>query len=235
MQKRCDTIVSGDIRILQDEGSFCYSTDTLLLLEFINDIYDFSKPTKVLELGSGTGGLCLVIARSNPEAKVSGVELQERLVGLSNESAAMNDLSNVSFVRGDLRNIREMFHPESFNLVVANPPYFKLGTGKVNVISAKAQAKHEIKSTLSDFMNSAHYLLKKTGTLCMIHHYSRIYDVFENASKLKMKLHAFAPVYQSAAGGAEGDATHGLFAFSKSGRAEPRTMAPRYIRACPAN
>lgn len=231
MHKRCDTIASADIRILQGDGSFCYSTDTLLLLDFINEIYDFSKTTKVMELGSGTGGLCLVIAKNNPGAKVSGVEIQSSLVALSNESAEMNGLSNVCFIEADIRKTGEKFRPESFNLVVANPPYFKLGTGKVNVISAKAQAKHEIKSTLSDFMESARYVLKKTGIFCMIHHYSRIGDVFGLSAKLGFRLAAFRPVYQKAGEGAPAaDASHALYAFTRSGRAEPRIMPPRYIR-----
>ena len=229
MQKRHDTIIDPEIKILQSEEAFCYSTDTLLLFDFINSNYDFEKQTKALELGSGTGGLCIALAKRYPAMKIAGIDIQPKLVELSKESAALNSLENVEFKNIDLRSALENFYPETFNLVMTNPPYFKLGTGRVNSNLKKAQAKHEIKCTLYDIFRAASYLLKKTGMFFLIHHYSRIFDVFDLASQFKLKLSCFRPVYLSRSKPSE-DATHGLFAFSRSNKKEPRILAPCYIR-----
>ena len=228
MQKRHDTIIDSQLKILQSEDAFCYSTDTLLLLDFINANYSVPNVFKMAELGSGTGGLCIVAARQNPNARVTGIEIQPQLNSLARESAQLNSLENIEFKDADLREIKKHFYPESFNLVAANPPYFRLGTGRVNSNSKKAQAKHEIKCTLADVFAAASHLIKKTGAFFLIHHYSRIFDVFSLAAQHKFKLICFQPVYidKSADGG---NASHCLFAFCKSYKKEPAVLAPKYI------
>jgi tRNA1Val (adenine37-N6)-methyltransferase len=229
MQKRHDTIIAGGIKILQSEEAFCYSTDTLLLLDFINANYRFPPVLKMAELGSGTGGLCIAAAYQNPGARVTGIELQPKLNELARESAHLNSLENIEFKDADLREIKRHFYPETFNLAAANPPYFKLGTGRVNRNSNKAQAKHEIKCTLDDVFAAAAYLLKKTGEFFLIHHYSRIFDVFSTAARYKFKLICFQPVYIERSAPGE-NASHCLFAFGRAYKKEPAVLAPRYIR-----
>ncbi|HOT75505.1 MAG TPA: methyltransferase domain-containing protein [Candidatus Wallbacteria bacterium] len=228
MQKRHDTIIDPELKILQSDDAFCYSTDTILLLEFIKANYSFPDIFKMAELGSGTGGLCIVAARQNPSARVTGIELQRPLNELARESARINGLENVEFKDADLREIKKHFYPETFNLVAANPPYFKLGTGRVNNNSKKAQAKHEIKCTLADVFAAASHLLKKTGAFFLIHHYSRIFDVFSLASQNKFKLICFQPVYVDESE-KDVNASHCLFAFCKSYKKEPAVLAPKYI------
>lgn len=229
MQKRHDTIISGGVKILQSREAFCYSTDTLLLLDFINANYNFPPVLKMAELGSGTGGLCIAAAYQNPEARVTGIELQPKLNELARESARLNTLENIEFIDADLREIKSRLYPETFNLIAANPPYFKLGTGHVNRNSNKAQAKHEIKCTLGDVFSAAAYLLKKTGEFFLIHHYSRIFDVFAAAARYNFKLICFQPVYIDRSAIGE-NASHCLFAFGASYKKEPAVLAPRYIR-----
>ena len=228
MQKRHDTIIDPDLKILQSEDAFCYSTDTLLLLDFIERTHEFPEPAKIVELGSGTGGLCIVLAKRHPGARISGIELQGDLVELAKQSAKINELGNIEFKNADIRNIKMEFYPETFNSVIMNPPYFKLGTGRINKNTKKAQAKHEIKCTLFDIFNSASHLLKKTGVFFMIHHYSRIFDVFSLASQFKFALVSFQPVYISKSD-IEANASHCLFSFCKSYRKEPAILAPKYI------
>ncbi len=233
MQKRRDTIAGPEIKILQSDDSFCYSTDTLLLLNFIEENYDFKQKFKMVELGSGTGGLCIVAASRNSDASITGVEIQSELNALARESAKINSLSNTEFKNADLREIEKYFYPESFNMAAANPPYFKLGTGRVNRNSRKAQAKHEIKCTLDDIFNAASYLLKKTGVFFLIHHYCRVFDTFSSAAAHKFKLICFQPVYPRALSRDE-NASHCLFAFGKNYKKEPVILAPRYIESAPA-
>ncbi|MEZ7890903.1 MAG: methyltransferase domain-containing protein [Candidatus Wallbacteria bacterium] len=228
MQKRQDTIIDPDIKIIQTEDSFCYSTDTLLLYEFISEVFDFSKPAKVLELGAGTGGLCIVLAKKYPDSKVFGIEIQPHLIELANESASLNRIDNVNFMCGDIRKVKGNYYPEYYNLIVTNPPYFKLGTGRINKNSKKAQAKHEIKCTLSDIFEAASFSIKKTGTFCLIQHYSRFYDVINEAAKNGFELICMRPVYLTQ--NQPANATHCLFAFGKNHKKEPQIMPPKYIR-----
>ncbi len=83
----------------------------------------------------------------------------------------------VSIEQADIKNIRSLLPAESFDAAVANPPFYPLGTGRINPGSQEAGARHELLATLSDFVCAASYMLKNGGRLCAIFSASRSTDL----------------------------------------------------------
>ena len=90
----------------------------------------------------------------------------------------MNELENKIFVReGDYRSIRELYQAESFDVVLANPPYRPVAHGQVNKMSGVARARHEFTATLKDVVTAARYALRFGGHFAMVHLPERLGEI----------------------------------------------------------
>lgn len=76
-----------------------------------------NTPTNIVDLGCGYGPIGLAMARRAPNAKVWGVDVNERAIGLANENAAANNVTNASFHLVD-----DLDPALRFDLIVSNPP-----------------------------------------------------------------------------------------------------------------
>ncbi|MEL7604176.1 MAG: methyltransferase, partial [Bacillota bacterium] len=121
-----DELWPGGPRFLQTEASFKLSTDSVLLTDFAQ----VARVERCLDLGSGAGVLCVLLAAKNPETVFTGVELQPDFAALSRRNLAENRLEDrAEIIDGDLREHRALLPAEGFDLVVSNPPYFAENAG----------------------------------------------------------------------------------------------------------
>jgi tRNA1Val (adenine37-N6)-methyltransferase len=119
----------------------------------------------------------LLLAKENPHCRLLGIEIQSELVGQARQSARINGLGNIHFLQADLRA-----HPwkdalERFDMVVANPPYRKVGTGRISPDPVRAAARHEIRGDVSDFARSSSSLLRDGGASTWVYHADRFDDL----------------------------------------------------------
>lgn len=160
---------------MQNEGSFKLSTDSVLLADFANT----AKMRRCLDLGSGAGVLCVLLAEKAPELDILGLELQPDFAALSRRNLAENGLeSRVSIETADLRRHRELFAAESFDLVVSNPPYFAESTGYSAPNAARSAAREEKACTLTDICAAARWALRWGGRLALVHRPERLSEIF---------------------------------------------------------
>jgi release factor glutamine methyltransferase len=98
--------------------------ETELLIELIAARHQ-EPPKTILDLGTGSGAICLALAKLYPESSVIGVDTSEEALALAGENAVKNQLEQrVSFLRSSWFSGVE---PSArFDLVVANPPYLSL-------------------------------------------------------------------------------------------------------------
>lgn len=79
----------------------------------------------ILDLCTGSGCLALALARGISSSHVYGVDISDVAVGYAKRNAVRNNISNVTFLKGDL------FEPfkerEIFDLIISNPPYIRSG------------------------------------------------------------------------------------------------------------
>ncbi|MBQ7494084.1 MAG: methyltransferase, partial [Selenomonadaceae bacterium] len=162
--ERLDDLMRSGRAIIQNQNEFCFSMDSVLIAHFPK----FKKNARVIDLGTGTGVIPLLIADDVKE--ICAVELNSRMADLARRNVELNSLSEkISVVEGDYRKHRELFKAESFDAAIANPPYTPITDGEANKISGIARARHEFTATLEDVVKAARYVLKFHGAFYMIH------------------------------------------------------------------
>lgn len=175
-----------DIQICQNKNGYRFSVDALLLFSFIN----LPRVKKIADLGAGSGIIGILLAKKYQDAKVVLIELQKSLAKLAEKNIILNNLSErVKVVRADIKNlspITPILHysntpslHSAFDLVVSNPPFRKVKTGRLSIGDEKAIARHEIKLSLKDMVTAASTLLKHHGRLCIIHLPERLTEIID--------------------------------------------------------
>ena len=161
-----DDLLGGQLKILQKKRGYRFSIDSLLLTHFVQ----MKRDDSVIDLGTGGGVILLILSHRFHCRKMVGVEIQNELVDMAGRSVKMNNLeSRIEIVSGDIGEVESLFTPQSFNVVIFNPPYRKLNSGRINTDLEKAVARHEVKGTLRDFLLSAKYIVKETGSVYLVY------------------------------------------------------------------
>jgi tRNA1(Val) A37 N6-methylase TrmN6 len=177
VDERLDTIPGTDLKLIQKIDGTAFAIDTLLLANFVRFTPDMQTAA---DLGSGSGILAFLVKYRHSGLAITGYELQEDLVELSQRNCHLNkQFDNLSFEKLDVRDIPAHILPETCDLVVSNPPYFAAGSGRLPVRPGRASARHELNGTLKDFIEAASYLLPYGGRFCFITPSSRFYEVLE--------------------------------------------------------
>lgn len=181
--ERLDDLMRSGRVIIQSANEFCFSMDAVLIAHFPK----FKKNARVIDLGTGTGVIPLLIADEVKE--ICAVELNPQAADLARRNVELNGLSEkISVVEGDYRKHRELFRAESFDLAIANPPYTPLRNGEANKISGIARARHEFTATLEDVVTAARYVLKFHGVFCMIHLAARLCEIVDALHRHQMEM-----------------------------------------------
>ena len=161
-----DTFFGGKIKLVQEKDGYRFSIDAILLAGFVW----LKKGERVIDLGTGVGIIPIILGkRSEGAEQIIGVEIQEKLTELAKRNALINGLEDLIHIyQGDIRTMINIFPPSSFDVVVTNPPYYRVSSGRINSHSQKAIARHEVTCTIDDVMQSARYLLKEGGRIFVI-------------------------------------------------------------------
>ncbi len=181
--ERLDDLMFRGRKIIQNTEEFCFSLDAVLLAHFPR----IHKKDRVLELGTGTGVIPLLIA--DLAAKVEAVEISPVMADLAQRNMELNQLADKVAVRqGDYRSIEELYRPESFDLVLANPPYRPVGEGQLSKLSGVARARHEVTATLKDVVRAARWALRFGGHFAMVHLPERLGEIIVALHEAQMEV-----------------------------------------------
>ncbi|HLV10182.1 MAG TPA: tRNA1(Val) (adenine(37)-N6)-methyltransferase, partial [Halanaerobiales bacterium] len=144
---------------------------------------------KVVEFGSGSGVIPLLLAFKKKPANITGLAIQEELVKLARRNIKLNNLEDeIEVISGDFSRASKYFEAGSIDLVVSNPPYMPPGSGKVTLAREKAIARHEIYAGLEDLIREAAIILKNGGRLSIVHRSVRLAEIIA-----LMKAHRLEP------------------------------------------
>ena len=185
--EQTDTLKNG-YKIIQDTDRFQFGIDAVLLADFAAK--EVHGGDSVIDLGTGTGIIPLLMAKKCDSASFTGLEVQKESADMAERRVGLNALeSRIRIVNGDLCQVDQQFSRHSFNIVTCNPPYMIDEHGKGNALDAKTIARHEVLCTLEDVVAAADYLLATHGKFFMIHRPFRLPEIFESltAHKLEMK------------------------------------------------
>ncbi len=164
------------LTLQQPRHGYRFSLDAFLLADFVPPTFYAHQP--ILDAGTGCGVIALLLARRFLQARLVGIELQTELVTFAQQNAVHNDLGHrVDMVCADVRTLPSLVLPGGFGIVVCNPPYRRVGQGRLNPNASKAMARHEVALTLSQLLVAARHALARRGLLVMIYHPSRLVEL----------------------------------------------------------
>ncbi len=193
--ERIDQLISQGIQIIQSPDVFSFSLDAVLLSNFPR----LPKKGIIVDLCAGNGAVGLFIS-SKTQAKIIGIELQEKLADMAARSIQLNHLEQkVSIRQMDLKDSTNVIDPDSVDLVVCNPPYFKESalTNK-NPNPHLAIARHEIHTTLEEVIETSAKLLKMNGRLALVHRPERFLEILQLMEKNRIAPKIIRFVYPKA-------------------------------------
>lgn len=217
-----DALFGGKIRIVQSRKGHRISLDSVLLAHFIS----VRAGERIMDLGSGNGVLPLILAFLYPSLSITGVELQEAMVGRATRGVRLNRVdSRVTMTCLDVCAVPACFAPESFDAVICNPPYRRSSSGRLSPDSEKRIARHETRATLEDFVRSAAHLLPLRGRLALIYSAVRCVDLLTALRSNRIEPKRLRMVHSFAAAGASMVLVEGV----KGGKPGIEILAPLVV------
>lgn len=182
--ERVDDLQRDGLRIIQNKEKFCFGIDAVLLSDFA----DAKKNEMVLDIGTGTGIIPILMTAKTQGKHFTGLEIQKESAEMAERSVILNHLEDkVSIVTGDINDAKHLFDRESFNVITSNPPYMIESAGEGNEDEPKTIARHEVKCTLEDVVREGSKLLKVNGRFYMVHRPFRLVEIFEVFRKYKLE------------------------------------------------
>lgn len=177
-----DLLAGHDLRLIQPKRGYRFSLDPVILC-------DFALPAggRIVDLGCGSGIMALLMARLAPGSLVTGVELQASMADLARRNVELNGLSaRVDIVESDILHLGTLLPADGFDLVLANPPYRRAGTGRVSPRVGRDLARHESSATLGDFLALSKRLVRPGGRICFIYHPERLAELLALAHSARL-------------------------------------------------
>jgi tRNA1(Val) A37 N6-methylase TrmN6 len=163
-----DAFLGGRLRLLQPRTGHRAGHDAILLAAAT----DARAAERVVEFGAGVGAAGLALATRITGIDLTLVEMDERLVGLAGENAALNRIA-CRTIALDIEAKAEAFSaaclgPDSADCVLMNPPFNDQARHQPSPDSGRRAAHEARSSTLDIWVHAARRLLKPGGTLTLI-------------------------------------------------------------------
>lgn len=186
MERIDDLNIKGK-KIIQDTELFLFGIDSVLLANIIRE----SGNINIVDLGTGSAVMPVIIAAKRKVNKIIGVEIQDKMYELALRNVKLNEFENkIHIIHEDLKNIKQIQEEilnitgkHTVDIVISNPPYKTVGTGSKNELDEKYIARHEVKCNIEDIFVTASKILKFKGKLYLVHKPERIVDLLSVARK----------------------------------------------------
>lgn len=122
--------------------------------------------TRVLDIGAGTGVIAIMMAQRAQEALIHAVEIDAVSCGQAKENMERSPWSDRLFVFHDPVQTFAVNYPNTYDLILSNPPFFSGGTFSYD--QHRSNVRHTIKLPHGDLLSSARRLLAPHGRFAVI-------------------------------------------------------------------
>lgn len=194
MERLDDILGYKGLKIYQNSNFFSFSLDSVILANY-SDVRLRDK--KIVDFCTGNGVVPLILShRTN--SNIIGVEVQDKLCELANKSIEYNNLTDrISIICSDVKDY-SLKHINEFDLVLCNPPYFKVENNSTfNDSYEKKIARHEVLINLEEICECAKKVLKDNGKFCIVHRSDRLMDVLDAFKNNKIEPKRIKFVYDN--------------------------------------
>jgi tRNA1Val (adenine37-N6)-methyltransferase len=175
-----DSFFNGRIQIKQHRSGYRFSIDAILLAAHARP----GPEDTVLDLGTGCGIIPMILAYRNPGIDVYGIEVQTDLADIATLNITENGLNDqITVLCMDMKALNLEMTSGPVDLVVSNPPFRKAESGRINPNRQRAVARHEIKATLYDVVETGRRMLRTGGRFVIIYLAERMTDILTQMRK----------------------------------------------------
>lgn len=170
-----DDLEFKGLKIIQNNNGFKFGMDSVILSDFAKNIKNNSK---VLDMGTGTGIISILLSGKTKSSKIIGIEVQQEVAEMAKRSVILNNLENkIEIINDNIKNIENYFENNYFDSIVTNPPYQKNNTGLKSEDYKNLISRHEIECSLEDIIKKSFKMLKDKGEFYMVHRPERLVDI----------------------------------------------------------
>ena len=182
--ERLDDLGQNGYQIIQNPEKFCFGIDAVLLSGFTR----VKEGQKVLDLGTGTGIIPILLEAKTKAAHLTGLEIQEESADMARRSVHYNNLDGkIDIVTGDIKEAGSLLGAASFDVITCNPPYMIGGYGLQNPSTPKTIARHEVLCTFDDIASQAAVLLVPGGNFFLVHRPFRLAEIITTLVRNKLE------------------------------------------------
>lgn len=190
--ERLDDLQRNGYKIIQNPAKFCFGMDAVLLTGFAHA----RKTDRLLDLGTGTGIIPLLMEAKYHCSSLTGLEIQPESADMAARSVALNGLEDkIEIVTGDIKEADKYFASASFDCITCNPPYMIGQHGLTNPDGPKAIARHELLCTFEDVAAQTAKLLKPGGHFFLVHRPFRLAEIIVTLTKHRLEPKRMQLVY----------------------------------------
>lgn len=190
--ERLDELHRNHYYIIQDKDRFCFGMDAVLLSGFAKA----KKGEHVLDLGTGTGIIPILLEAKTEGEHFTGLEIQPESADMAARSVAYNRLEKkIDIITGDIKDASKIFGASSFDVITTNPPYMIGQHGIKNDTDCKAIARHEILCSLDDILRESAKILKPSGRFYMVHRPFRLAEILDKMVEYRIEPKRMRLVY----------------------------------------
>lgn len=190
-----DDLLLGGLRLIQPRAGYRFSIDAVLLAHFAPAV----PHGVIVDLGSGSGVIPLLLSVLQPRAQIIGVELQAQMVRRARRSVELNRLAGrITLAQADIRTLEHSLKPAIAELALCNPPFWKENEGQLSTHPESAVARHELTLTPAELIPQAARILKDGGNFCLIHRAARLPELLTLLPAHRLRPRRLRPVYPQA-------------------------------------
>ena len=183
-----EDLPSVNCKIIQKKKGFRFTVDSILLVNFLK----LKKNTNLLDIGTGTGIMPLLLCRKEEINLITAVEIETEIAKMFEKTIEINSLeSKIKLINIDIKNYKE----KPFNMIISNPPYMKLNEGYVSPHDYRAGARHEVNLDLKELLINGKRLLKNGGSFNLVYRTNRFIEVLDESKILNLNVKRVRFIY----------------------------------------
>ncbi|MFI3167273.1 MAG: methyltransferase [Bacillota bacterium] len=159
--------------IYQSESLYKFTNDAVWLADFAN----VKKSDVVVDFGAGSGVVSLLVhARYSPK-HIFAIEIQKEMADMCRASLEKNAIENITLFQDKIQNASKLIDFK-VDVVVSNPPYYKMGEKADPKNPVHAIARNEVEINLEQLCESARKIIKTKGRFFLCYPTARICELF---------------------------------------------------------
>ena len=169
--------------------------ETERLVELALEKIPLNTPTRVADLGTGSGAIALAIAKERPQCKVTATDLSQEALLVAQDNASRLDISNVIFRKS---NWCESLGNKTWHIIVSNPPYIETSDAHLSTGDVRFEPRQALESgaegldAIRQIAQDAHAHLEPGGWLMLEHGYTQREEVLKLLQQMNyINLEAF--------------------------------------------